>query len=80
MKTGSYTGVSPAIVANKVFNKLAKKMNFIDNLGGTKYLVFTIQDVNTKKIFPFIGTIIFLKNPIQVDLKKKKFGIVEKKN
>ena len=78
MKTGSYTGVSPAIVANKVFNKLAKKMNFIDNLGGTKYLVFYIQDIKNKKIYPFIGTIIVLQNPIEVDYKAKNVKITHR--
>ena len=61
-KTGSYSGKSPSVVANKIFNKLAKKLNFIDNLGGTKYLVFYIQDIDSRKIYPYIGTIVVLEN------------------
>lgn len=72
---GNYTGSTPSIVANKVFTKLCKQLNFINNLGGTKYLVFYIQDLNSKKIYPFIGTIILLQNPIEVNYSKKSVQI-----
>lgn len=78
MTSGLFSGDDEQKVAEKVFNKLAKVYNFYDNLGGTKYLVFTLQDINNKKVFPFIGTIIFLKNPIEVDLKKKKIKITHR--
>ena len=77
-KNGLYTGKSPSIVANKIFNKLAKKLNFIDNLGGTKYLVFYIKDIDSNKIYPFIGTIIVLQNPIEVDYNKKNVKITHR--
>ena len=66
-KTGRYTGSSPAQVAHKVFNKLCKKYNFYDNEGGTKYLVFYLEDVSSKKVYPFIGTPVVLHKPIEVN-------------
>ncbi len=73
--SGVYTGSTPANVANKVFNKLAKKMNFYDNLGGTKYLVFYIQDLDSKKVYPYIGTIIILQNPIELNYSNKNIKV-----
>jgi len=73
--TGTYSGASASIVANKVFNKLTKEMNFVDNLGGTKYLVFYLQDIKSKKIYPFIGTIVLLKGPVEVDYENKNLKI-----
>ena len=75
---GSYSGSSPSTVATKVFNKLAKKLNFYDNLGGTKYLVFYIQDVNSRKIYPYIGTVIILKNAIELNYSKKNMKITHR--
>ena len=76
--SGTYTGKSPAVVANKVFTKLSKKLSFYDNLDGTKYLVFYIQDLDTKKIYPYIGTVIVLENPIEVNYAEKNMKITHR--
>lgn len=65
--TGVYTGASKIVVANKIFNKLVKEFNYYDNEMGTKYLLFYIMDLDTKKIDGYIGTIIVLDNPIIVE-------------
>ena len=65
--TGKYTGKSPSQVAHKVFNKLCKHYNFYNSEGGTKYLVFYIQDINSKKVYPYIGTPVVLQKPIEVN-------------
>ena len=62
--TGVYTGSSKIVVANKIFNKLVKEFNYYDNEMGTKYLLFYMMDLDTKKIDGYIGTIIVLDNPI----------------
>lgn len=78
MNTGKYFGSSATIVANKVFSKLTKDLNFYNNMDGTKYLVFNIQDVNSKKIFPFIGTIVILNKPIDVNYKNNQMKITHR--
>ena len=65
--TGVYTGASKIVVANKIFNKLVKEFNYYDNEMGTKYLLFYMMDLDTKKIDGYIGTIIVLDNPIIVE-------------
>lgn len=65
--TGVYTGSSKIVVANKIFNKLVKEFNYYDNELGTKYLLFYMMDLDTKKIDGYIGTIIVLDNPIIVE-------------
>jgi hypothetical protein len=65
--TGLYTGASKIVVANKIFNKLVKEFNYYDNEMGTKYLLFYMMDLDTKKIDGYIGTIIVLDNPIIVE-------------
>jgi hypothetical protein len=65
--TGLYTGASKIVVANKIFNKLVKEFNYYDNELGTKYLLFYMMDLDTKKIDGYIGTIIVLDNPIIVE-------------
>jgi hypothetical protein len=62
--TGVYTGASKIVIANKIFNKLVKEFNYYDNEMGTKYLLFYMMDLDTKKIVGYIGTIIVLDNPI----------------
>ena len=58
--TGVYTGATKIVIANKIFNKLVKEFNYYDNELGTKYLVFYMMDLDTKKIDGYIGTIIVL--------------------
>jgi len=65
--TGVYTGASKIVIANKIFNKLVKEFNYYDNELGTKYLLFYMMDLDTKKIDGYIGTIIVLDNPIIVE-------------
>jgi len=76
--TGKYSGNSPAQVATKVFNKLAKYYNFYDNFGGTKYLVFNIKDLGSGKVYPFIGTPVVLHEPIEINLKNKTLKITHR--
>jgi hypothetical protein len=65
--TGVYTGSSKIIIANKIFNKLIKEFNYYDNEMGTKYLLFYMMDLDSKKIDGYIGTIIVLDNPMVVE-------------
>ena len=65
--TGLYTGSSKIVIANKIFNKLVKEFNYYDNEMGTKYLLFYMMDLDTKKMDGYIGTIIVLDNPIIVE-------------
>ena len=65
--TGVYTGSSKIVIANKIFNKLVKEFNYYDNEMGTKYLLFYMMDLDTKKMDGYIGTIIVLDNPMVVE-------------
>jgi hypothetical protein len=76
--TGSFTGITSTIAANKVFNRLIKELNYNDNENGRKYLVFYIMDINTKKIEAFIGTIVILDHPIEIDRKNKTIKITHR--
>jgi len=73
-----YIGESPGQVANKIFNKLIKHYNFYDNLDGKKYLVFYIENLNTKKKYGYIGTPILLQTPLNVSLNNKTFKILHR--
>lgn len=75
VNSGVYSGSSPSTVASKIFNKLAKKLNFYDNEGGKKYLVFYMQDINSKKIYPYIGTVVILQKPIEINYSQKNIKI-----
>ena len=76
--TGSFTAITSTIAANKVFNRLIKELNYNDNENGRKYLVFYIMDINTKKIEAFIGTIVILDHPIEIDRKNKTIKITHR--
>jgi hypothetical protein len=65
--TGIYIGATKIVIANKIFNKLVKEFNYYDNELGTKYLLFYMMDLDTKKIDGYIGTIIVLDNPVVVE-------------
>jgi hypothetical protein len=65
--TGVYTGTSKIVVANKIFNKLVKEFNYYDNEMGTKYLLFYMMDIDSKKMDGYIGTIIVLDSPMVVE-------------
>jgi hypothetical protein len=65
--TGVYIGATKIVIANKIFNKLVKEFNYYDNEMGTKYLLFYMMDLDTKKIDGYIGTIIVLDSPMVVE-------------
>ena len=77
-KYGSYTGKSPGIVANKIFNKLMKLYKFTDNMDGKKYLVFEFENIDTGKIYEYIGTPIILQNPMSVNIHDKNISITHR--
>lgn len=77
-KYGKYTGKTPGIVANKIFNKLMKYYNFTDNEDGKKYLVFEFQDTATGKIYEYIGTPIILQNPMHINIHNKNISITHR--
>lgn len=73
--SGEYHGKSPGSVATKIFNKISKELGFVDNLGGTKYLVFYIKNIDTGKVYPFIGTIVVLQKPIEINYNNKSVSV-----
>ena len=77
-KYGKYMGKSPGIVANKIFNKLMKLYNFNDNVDGKKYLVFEFQNIDTGKIYEYIGTPIILQNPMSVNIHNQNISITHR--
>jgi hypothetical protein len=77
-KYGRYTGKSPGIVANKIFNKLMKHYNFTDNMDGKKYLVFEFQNTHTGKIYEYIGTPIILQNPMTVNIHNHNISVTHR--
>jgi hypothetical protein len=77
-KYGKYSGKSPGIVANKIFNKLMKHYNFTDNVDGKKYLVFEFQNTNNGKIYEYIGTPIILQNPVSINIHNKNINITHR--
>lgn len=76
--TGLYTGKNLKDVSEKIFKKMAKAYNFYDNLGGKKYLVFSLIDLDSKKIYTFIGTIIKLHIPIDINIGSKNVKITHR--
>lgn len=77
-KYGKYTGKSPGIVANKIFNKLMKHYNFLDNIDGKKYLVFEFQNANTGKKYEYIGTPIILQNPMSINIHNHNISVTHR--
>ena len=77
-KYGKYTGNSPGVIANKIFNKLMKYYNFIDNLDGKKYLVFEFQNTDTGKKYEYIGTPIILDSPISINIHNQNISITHR--
>jgi hypothetical protein len=77
-KYGKYTGKSPGIVANKIFNKLMKLYKFNDNIDGKKYLVFEFQNIDNGKIYEYIGTPIILQNPMSVNIHNQNISITHR--
>ncbi len=77
-KYGKYTGKSPGTVANKIFNKLMKYYKFNDNIDGKKYLVFEFQNIDTGKIYEYIGTPIILQNPMSVNIHNQNISVTHR--
>jgi hypothetical protein len=77
-KYGNYTGKSPGIVANKIFNKLMKYYKFDNNLDGKKYLVFEFQNIDTGKKYEYIGTPIILDSPMSVNIHNQNISITHR--
>jgi hypothetical protein len=77
-KYGNYTGKSPGVVANKIFNKLMKYYKFTDNLDGKKYLVFEFQNIETGKKYEYIGTPIILDSPMSVNIHNQNISITHR--
>lgn len=75
---GRYTGKSPGIVANKIFNKLMKHYKFFDNIDGKKYLVFEFENTDTGKKYEYIGTPIILQNPISVNIHNQNISVTHR--
>jgi len=74
-KYGNYTGKSPGVVANKIFNKLMKYYKFTNNLDGKKYLVFEFQNIETGKKYEYIGTPIILDSPMSINIHNQNISI-----
>ena len=64
-KFGIYNSFSPKAAANKAFTKLSKIID-LKNSNDKNFLIFTIQDINNKKYYPYIGSRILLDQPIYV--------------
>jgi hypothetical protein len=77
-KYGNYTGKSPGVVANKIFNKLMKYYKFDNNLDGKKYLVFEFQNIDTGKKYEYIGTPIILDSPMSVNIHNQNISITHR--
>lgn len=77
-KYGKYTGKTPGAVASKIFKKLMKDYNFLDNVDGKKYLVFEFQNMDTGKIYEYIGTPIKLENPMTVNIHNQNISVTHR--
>jgi hypothetical protein len=77
-KYGKYIGKTPGIVANKIFNKLIKHYNFLDNMDGKKYLVFEFENIDTGKKYEYIGTPIKLQNPMTVNIHNENISVTHR--
>jgi hypothetical protein len=77
-KYGKYTGKSPGVVANKIFNKLMKYYKFDNNLDGKKYLVFEFQNIDTGKKYEYIGTPIIFDSPMSVNIHNQNISITHR--
>jgi len=77
-KYGNYTGKSPGVVANKIFNKLMKYYKFTNNLDGKKYLVFEFQNIDTGKKYEYIGTPIILDSPMSINIHNQNISITHR--
>jgi hypothetical protein len=69
---GKFSGSIPKKAANKVFSFLLKFLNDdIEEDFTGKFIVFVIKEINSDKIFKYIGTRIMLKNLIHTKKNNK---------
>ena len=61
---GSYTGNSPKKAASKAFTFLSNIMGNKINSESGKFIVFVIRNIDTKKEYKYIGTVVKLENPV----------------
>jgi len=72
---GKYSATYPAQAAYKAFNKLAKQMKFQDSKTGKYYITFNLEDINTNKLYKYIGTLIKLDKDVNISIKNKSFTV-----
>ena len=65
---GKYIGIYPNQAARKAFNKLSNIIN-LSNKDKNKFLVFSIIDLDSKKIYTYKGTKIKLNRPLSFKTK-----------
>lgn len=70
---GHYSGNYPAQAAKKIFNKLSKKIGL--NNSSKKFIVFTIVDNSSKKLYKYHGTRVKLHEPIEFTRGGKNFKL-----
>lgn len=75
---GKYTGKSPSQAAHKAFRKLAKNIEFNDSHDGTLYLTFNIKNLETNKIYKYIGTLVELEKSVDIQIKNKSFKMTHR--
>jgi hypothetical protein len=70
---GSFSGKVPKKVASKAFSSLMQFMdiNNEENNSLGKFIVFVIKNVNTGKMYKYIGNRVKLENPIKITKNNK---------
>ena len=61
-KWGEFTGAFPGQAAHKALTKLGKLVD-LKNSSDKKFMVFTLEDVDSNKQYTYIGTRVVLVNP-----------------
>lgn len=64
---GEYKGHYPSQAASKAFTKLSKHFDLSNSELTKKYLLFTIKNKETNKIYTYLGARIKLYKPIKVN-------------
>ena len=61
---GSYTGNTPKKAASKAFAFLSNIIGTKINSENGQFIVFVIRNIDTKKEYKYLGTIVKLENPV----------------
>jgi len=61
---GLYKGKYPKVAASKAFAFLSNIIGTKINSEEGKFIVFVIRNINTRKEYKYIGTIVKLENPV----------------